>query len=160
MARPTSLTAQLSQLRSVSAPVVGRGKPSLLYSPQEAAELDLATLRTLGSAGECTMHDGEHAANMCARNWLSCPDCRPTLPPAPPPCHAGCKQLASLDARFQPFRQTLFSEATLEFDRSSQPPAVVERLDASIAAFLRPLQQHFLHPAAFQALEYLVRRYR
>ncbi len=63
MARPTSLTAQLSALRVVSAPSAGRGKPSLLYSPQEAAELDLASLRTLGSAGECIMHDGEHTPN-------------------------------------------------------------------------------------------------
>jgi hypothetical protein len=73
---------------------------------------------------------------------------------------AGCAQLAALDARFQPFGHTLFSEATLDFDRSSQPPDAVAKLDASIAAFLRPLQDHFLHPAAFQALEYLVRRYR
>ena len=77
-------------------------------------------------------------------------------------CHLTqvANSLLRVDARFQPFRQSLFSEATLEFDRSSQPPAAVAKLDASIVAFLRPLQDHFLLPGAFQALEYLVRRFR
>jgi U3 small nucleolar RNA-associated protein 10 len=34
------------------------------------------------------------------------------------------------------------------------------RLDAQIARFLRLLSRHFLEPACFQVLEYLVRRYR
>ena len=58
MDRPSSLTAQLRALSAPSVPV-SRGKPSLLYSAQEAAERDLASLRTLGSAGGFRMHGGQ-----------------------------------------------------------------------------------------------------
>ena len=46
----TTLTAQLEQLRA-AAPPIGRGKASLLYSPQEAADIDVQTIYRVGLEG-------------------------------------------------------------------------------------------------------------
>jgi len=45
-------------------------------------------------------------------------------------------------------------------NRDQQPPEVVARLDAAIEEFCCLLTQHFILPAAFQALEYLIRRFK
>ncbi len=50
----SSLSAQLARARQavgVKSPVVRRGKPSLLFSPQEAAELDAHAIYQLGLRG-------------------------------------------------------------------------------------------------------------
>ena len=65
-----------------------------------------------------------------------------------------------MDARFQPFADTLFGTAGLELDREAQSPDANLKLDASLSAFLALLSEHFLLPAAMQALEFLVRRFR
>lgn len=73
---------------------------------------------------------------------------------------AGCSQLCNVDPRFEPYQNTLFSQAGLETIRDERTKAENAAIDASIGAYLRLLTDHFLNVAAFQTLEYLVRRYR
>jgi hypothetical protein len=63
-----------------------------------------------------------------------------------------------LDARFQPFRRTLFGGQAL--DRDSATQEVNARLDAAVAAFCDLLSSYFLLAPAFKALEHLVRKYK
>ena len=71
----------------------------------------------------------------------------------------GLTQLAALNPALQPFASSLFHPATLTLDRAAQKPDVQAQLDKSITSFLGRLSPFFLHPAAAQALEWLVRRY-
>ena len=64
-----------------------------------------------------------------------------------------------MDPRFQPYRKTLFSHASQEMARDQQTAEVNAKLDASVAGFCNLLCPYFLLPAAFKALEYLVRRF-
>ena len=73
---------------------------------------------------------------------------------------AGYEQLCRLDPRFQSFRKTLFGQAALAVDRDQQTAEANAKLDAAIAAFCKLLSGYFLLPAAFKALEYLIRRYK
>lgn len=73
---------------------------------------------------------------------------------------AGLEQLCSVETRFEPFQRTLFSQAGLELNRDERTKADNQTLDASLGAFLCLLTDHFLSVAAFQTLEYLIRRYR
>ncbi len=73
---------------------------------------------------------------------------------------AGLEQLCSIETRFEPFQKTLFSQAGLELSRDERTKADNQTLNASLGAYLRLLTDHFLSVAAFQTLEYLIRRYR
>lgn len=73
---------------------------------------------------------------------------------------AGFEQLCRLDARFQPFASTLFSQANLGYVREQQTAEQNAKLDASVLAFCRLLSGYFLLQPAFKALEYLVRRFK
>lgn len=72
----------------------------------------------------------------------------------------GLEQLCKTDSSFEPFQQTLFSQAGSETNRDAQTKHENEVLDASLEAYLKLLTDHFLSAPAFQTLEYLVRRYR
>lgn len=72
----------------------------------------------------------------------------------------GLEQLCSVDTRLEPFHNTLFSQAGLEINRDERTKADNEALDASLTAYLCLLTDHFLSVAAFQTLEFLIRRYR
>ncbi len=72
---------------------------------------------------------------------------------------AGYDQLCRLDARFEPFRSTLFSRAGLSVVREQQSAENNAKLDASMTSFLELLSSYFLLAPAFKALEYLIRRY-
>ena len=72
---------------------------------------------------------------------------------------SGLTQLSALQPSLQPFASSLFHPATLQLDRAAQKADVQAQLDKSITSFLTRLSPHFLHPAAAQALEWLVRRY-
>ena len=74
--------------------------------------------------------------------------------------HAGFEQLCRLDPRFQGYRKTLFGQANQTMERDQQTAEVNAKLDASIASFCRLLCSYFLLPAAFQTLEYLIRRFK
>ena len=71
----------------------------------------------------------------------------------------GLTQLTALSPTLQPFAASLYHPATLTLDRAAQKPDVQAQLDKSITLFLTRLAPHFSHPAAAQALEWLVRRY-
>ena len=87
----------------------------------------------------------------------SAPDLLLTYTPA---SFAGLEQLCSVDTRFEPFQRTLFSQAGLELNRDERTKADNQALDASLGAYLRLLTDQFLSVAAFQTLEYLIRKYR
>jgi U3 small nucleolar RNA-associated protein 10 len=65
-----------------------------------------------------------------------------------------------LDSRFKPFAQSLFSRSSLTVTRDQLTKEENEQLDRSLRAFLQLLSNHFLTPAAFQVLEYCIRRYK
>ena len=75
---------------------------------------------------------------------------------------SGLTELRQLDQRFAPFENTLFRGepgGMKSFDRGSQSRKDTDKLNASVAAFLRVLQPYFLLGAAHKCIEYLVRRY-
>ncbi|GAB4814939.1 hypothetical protein N2152v2_001985 [Parachlorella kessleri] len=72
----------------------------------------------------------------------------------------GFEQLCRLDARFQPFGRTLFSQASLGYMREQQTAEVNAKLDALVLAFCKLLSGYFLLQPSFKALEYLIRRYK
>ena len=65
-----------------------------------------------------------------------------------------------MDTRFEPFQDSLFSQTGIAVSRDQQTKAEIEVLDASLSAYLQLLTDHFLSAAAFQTLEYLIRKYR
>lgn len=73
---------------------------------------------------------------------------------------AGLKALVRLDKRFAPFADSLFSRAALGVSRDQLTAEENAKLDESLDAFLRLLADHFLAPAAFQVLEFCIRRYK
>jgi len=89
----------------------------------------------------------------------------PSLPSALPQAqftvpHTGFEELVLLEPRYAAVREPLFSRVAASVNRDQQPPEVVARLDAAIEEFCCLLTQHFILPAAFQALEYLIRRFK
>jgi hypothetical protein len=84
----------------------------------------------------------------------------PPSPGPPRPSNAGLSQLVRLDKRFSPFADALFSRAALSVARDQLTAAENEALAANLDAFLHLLADHFLAPAAFQVLEFCIRRYR
>lgn len=77
-----------------------------------------------------------------------------TLPPL------GLYDLCRVDPRFQSFSKSLFNRALLSVDRDQQTAEDNKQLDETIEHFLLLLSSHFLSPAAFKVLEYLIRRFR
>eukprot|EP00878_Enallax_costatus_P034255 GHUV01037970.1.p1 GENE.GHUV01037970.1~~GHUV01037970.1.p1 ORF type:complete len:188 (+),score=50.03 GHUV01037970.1:644-1207(+) len=71
----------------------------------------------------------------------------------------GIEALCKVDRRFAPFTDSLFSRASLSVTREQLTKEENEQLNTNISAFLRVLVNHFLLPAAFQVLEYCIRRY-
>jgi U3 small nucleolar RNA-associated protein 10 len=71
---------------------------------------------------------------------------------------AGLEVLVRLDSRFKPFAQSLFSRSSLTVTRDQLTKEENEQLDRSLRAFLQLLSNHLLTPAAFQVLEYCIRR--
>ena len=80
-------------------------------------------------------------------------------PFAPACAVAGLQSLCKADRRYTPFAESLFSRASLSITRDQLTKDENEQLDTNLKAFLRVLVNHFLQPAAFQVLEYCVRRY-
>lgn len=68
-----------------------------------------------------------------------------------------------MDHQFTPFERTLFAGSLSNpraFDREGQTPKQLEKLDSSIAHFLRILSPYFLLGASHKVLEFLLRRYK
>lgn len=67
--------------------------------------------------------------------------------------------LIDLDNKFSSYRETLFSQTSLELNRQMMNQKENEKLNKSINSYLRLLSGHLLHVAARKTLEYLIRRY-
>ncbi|GIL74166.1 hypothetical protein Vretimale_4805 [Volvox reticuliferus] len=113
----------LAQLRQPALPsVIKKGKPSLLYDFQKAADVDLQTIYDVACQG--------------------------------------FEELTQLEPRFRPYRESLFSRASLDVNPDMQTVEFLSKLGESIHGFCCVLSNHFLLPGSFKVLEYLIRRYR
>ena len=65
-----------------------------------------------------------------------------------------------MEPGFAIYRDNLFSQAATTLSRDNQTTETLEKIDDTIQSFLCTLSNHFLAPASFKALEYLIRRYR
>lgn len=72
----------------------------------------------------------------------------------------GFEQLCRLDARFQAYAKSLYSQGTIALDRTQLTAEDNANLDNTITAFCRLLCAYFLLPPAFKALEYLIRKFK
>ncbi|WOL10215.1 hypothetical protein Cni_G18969 [Canna indica] len=118
-----SIASQLQAIRSVikGNPEPPKTRPSILYDPRTAADVDLRTI----------------------------------LPRA----ILGLDVLIELDSRFRSYKDTLFSQMSLELDREKMVPKEEEKVNKSICLYLLLLSGHLQLDAALKTLEYLIRRY-
>lgn len=71
----------------------------------------------------------------------------------------GLDVLIESDGRFNRYKDTLFSQTSLELDREKMVPAEEAKVNKSICWYLQLLSGYLqLHPA-LKTLEYLIRRY-
>ena len=71
----------------------------------------------------------------------------------------GLEELISMDLSFNKYTNTLFSEASRDFERSILTQEAVKKVDESISGFLRLLSSYFMLHPAHKCLEWLVRVY-
>jgi hypothetical protein len=176
--------AQLAEARGDGTRRV-RGKPSLLFEYQRAADIDVATIYGIALQGGCGRERRPGAAlgpvaarRLRARTRAQAPrrarsrpavarrgarahrraagPTRRRLRPSP----AGLEHLCAIDARFQPFSHSLFARSSLAVNRDQITKQDDAKINQQIAAFTRLLSNHFLSPSCFKTLEYLIRRYR
>ena len=72
---------------------------------------------------------------------------------------SGLEELEKLDSRFTEFRESLYSPAAKNFERSVQTEAINKRIDEQIDKFLILVSPYFTLKAAHKAIEWLVSRY-
>lgn len=71
----------------------------------------------------------------------------------------GLDVLIESDGRFNRYKDTLFSQTSLELDREKMVPVEEAKVNKSICSYLQLLSGYLqLHPA-LKTLEYLIRRY-
>ena len=70
----------------------------------------------------------------------------------------GFEALCSIDPGFEEFERVLFSDTSLNFERSIQTKEVNDSLNVTIQRFLIRLSPYFLLSPAHKALEWLVHR--
>lgn len=147
----TDLAQQLSSLAVRQHAEQGRrrGKASLLFTNQEAADIDNETIYNIAL-------EGAHAVISCRLNAMLSQG-RQSLPVCP---LTGLDQLCALDGRFDAYRRTLFGQASQVLDRDGTTSEVNAKLDTAVAGFCTLLSSYFLLGPAFKALEFLVRKYR
>ena len=68
-------------------------------------------------------------------------------------------ELCELDSRFNKFKNSLFANDSINFDRNVQSEDVVTQLDQNINAFFTLLGPYYNFTAALRASEWLVRRF-
>ncbi|KAJ3680582.1 hypothetical protein LUZ60_016860 [Juncus effusus] len=122
----SSIEAQLKAIRASipAAPEPQRGpqtRPSILYAPKEAADIDLRSILPIALSG--------------------------------------LDILIEMDERFSRYKNTLFSQTTLELDREQMNQKENDKLNKSINSYFRLISGHLLHLAARKTVEYLIRRY-
>lgn len=75
-------------------------------------------------------------------------------------CHQGFEDLCQLDARFNRFQATIFSEESPNQDRNQLTAAENVELDNQIEAFLRLAGGRLRLMPAIKSVEWLIRRFR
>lgn len=73
---------------------------------------------------------------------------------------SGLEILIGMDERFRNYKNDLFSHRSTELDRELMGIEQNNQLNVSIASYLKLLSGYFLHTAALQTLEYLIRRHK
>ncbi|TKA72400.1 hypothetical protein B0A55_05857 [Friedmanniomyces simplex] len=75
-------------------------------------------------------------------------------------CYEGFEELCMLDARFNAFGRSVFSEQSKNEDRTQMTGAENEELDRTLESFLGLVGARLLLKPAMKAVEWLVRRFR
>ncbi|XXH05097.1 hypothetical protein Hte_011521 [Hypoxylon texense] len=75
-------------------------------------------------------------------------------------CRQGFEELCQLDARFIPFRDTIFSEQSQDEDRTQMTAAENAELDKKIDSFLHLAGARLRLMPTIKAIEWLIRRFR
>ncbi|KAG7662173.1 UTP10 [[Candida] subhashii] len=73
--------------------------------------------------------------------------------------YEGLEELCELDSRFTKFKQTLYSETSINLDRTLQTKEIVDQLNKNIEAFLTLIGPYYNLIPAVKAVEWLVRRF-
>lgn len=71
----------------------------------------------------------------------------------------GLEDLIEIDSRFSKFRQTLFSETSINLDRNVQTQETLDQLNKNIEVFLSLVSPYYLLTPSIKAVEWLVRRF-
>ncbi|EGW32648.1 U3 small nucleolar RNA-associated protein 10 [Spathaspora passalidarum NRRL Y-27907] len=73
--------------------------------------------------------------------------------------YEGLEELSELDSRFNKFKQTLFSDTSINLDRNVQTKDIVDQLNRNIEAFLTLVGPYYNLVPAIKATEWLIRRF-
>lgn len=131
-------------------------RPSVIFNPKEAADIDVDTILSIALLGKPvnfffkTFSNSNFWTNF--HEFLQHERIKTRF--------AGLEDLIKLDARFENYKSTLFSQKSRELDRELLGGKENAKINISISSYLR-LLAGFLHlPAALRTLEYLIRRYK
>jgi hypothetical protein len=73
---------------------------------------------------------------------------------------AGFELLCATNSSFLPFKRSILSRASLEFDRGQCTEEQATKLERTLSSLFCLLVPYFMAPAATAVLEYLMRKYR
>ena len=167
----TSLASQLAALRPSASQAAHsdagglKQRPSLLFSPSEAADLDADAIHSIGLSGLAELEKNDPSLHKSlprphARAHARTP--APLAPwgrraqPPPRPC-LRCDGLLACAARR--YEKLLFSRSATDFRRENQSIEVLKSLNQSIRGLLKALTPYFLLRPSLKVLEFLVRTY-
>lgn len=71
----------------------------------------------------------------------------------------GLEDLIEIDSRFSKFKQTLFSETTINLDRNVQTQDTLDQLNKNVEVFLSLVSPYYLLTPSTKAVEWLIRRF-
>lgn len=157
----TSLAAQLQVIKSFvpgdSQPLKRPfTRPSILYDPKEAADIDVDTILSIALQGspppltflqQLVRFSVIISVKIDSHNSVSL-------------FFSGLEVLIDTDERFRNYKNDLFSHKSRELDRDLLGIEENNRINASIGSYLRLLSGYFQLPSALKTLEYLIRRYK
>lgn len=156
----TSIASQLQAIRTSTHREAEQTKrpftrPSVIFNPKEAADIDVETILSISLLGkpirscfspfDIGFLDIVHSFLQLALIKI---------------LFLGLEALIEIDARFQSYKGTLFSQKSRELDRELMGAEENAKMDVSISSYLRLLAGYLHLPAALKTLEYLIRRYK
>ncbi|KAK6936870.1 U3 small nucleolar RNA-associated protein 10, N-terminal [Dillenia turbinata] len=123
-------------------------RPSILFDPKEAADIDLETIFNIAlSGGNYT--EISFWEPLIDRITRSLDDGK-----------QGFDVLIGMDERFRNYRNDLFNHNSMETDRELKGIEDNNRINMAIGSYLRLLSPHLQLPSALKTLEYLIRRFK